>query len=134
MRFLKYSRALYLHAYLTGYFDAAIVAITRVSSVRAFPYTAVHCLIHRRDGIGPILQVKITQLFGWLRNRDDCTRRSAVSSNLHSVTIIQTDRRPDRILYGIGAVASQANFQIRFYRKRDFARKVCTLRFRLIPT
>lgn len=65
MRFLKYSRALYLHAYLTGYFDAAIVAITRVSSVRAFPYTAVHCLIHRRDGIGPILQVKITQLFGW---------------------------------------------------------------------
>lgn len=31
MRFFKYSRALYLHAYPTGYFDAATAAITRVS-------------------------------------------------------------------------------------------------------
>ena len=84
---------------------------------------------HRADSAG-----QNNTTFRLARNRDDCTRRSAVSSNLHSVTIIQTDRRPDRILYGIGAVASQANFQIRFYRKRDFARKVCTLRFRLIPT
>lgn len=69
MRFLKYSRALYLHAYATGYFDAVTAAITRVSPVRAFPYTTVRDLSqkwHRADSAG-----ENNATFRLARNRDD---------------------------------------------------------------
>lgn len=117
MRFLKYSRALYLHAYATGYFDAVTAAITRVSPVREFPYTAVRDLSqkwHRADNA----------TFRLARNRGrrltaDYRARARQDQPFHQIYIalLQLDRTPDRILYGVGAAASQANFQIRLYRK-----------------
>lgn len=122
MRFLKYSRALYLHAYATGYFDAVTAAITRVSPVRAFPYTAVRDLSqkwHRADSAD-----RNNATFRLVRNRGrrltaDYRARARQDQPFHQIYIalLQLDRTPDRILYGVGAAASQANFQIRLYRK-----------------